>query len=70
MQGSKLEDNVSKQDCEPMDLAKKRLESLDSFSVAGNVICTDAAWKCGSNQDLAPGSIGIIIQIQDNQHCQ
>ena len=31
MQGSKLEDNVSKQDCEPMDLAKKRLESLDSF---------------------------------------
>lgn len=55
MQGSKLEDNVSKQDHQAIDLAKQSLESQqDPFSIAGNVICTDAAWKCGSNQDLAP----------------
>lgn len=73
MQGSKLEDNVSKQDHQAIDLAKQSLESQqDPFSIAGNVICTDAAWKCGSNQDLAPTVIWIIviIQIKDNQHCQ
>ena len=71
MQGCKLEDNVSKQDHQPIDVANQRLVlQQDPFSIAGNVICTDAAWKCGSNQDSAPAGIGIIIQIQDNQHCQ
>jgi hypothetical protein len=70
MQGSKLGDDVSKQHNQA-HLTKQCLKSKqDPFSITGNVICTDAAWKCGSNQDPTPAGIGIIIQIQGNQHCQ
>jgi hypothetical protein len=70
MQGSKLEDDVSKQHNQA-HLTKQCLKSKqDPFSITSNVICTDAAWKCGSNQDPTPAGIGIIIQIQGNQHCQ
>ena len=42
----------------------------DPFSLAGTIICCDAAWKMEEHQGPIPAGIGIVIQTQGNQHFQ
>jgi hypothetical protein len=71
LQGLKLEDNDFIQGSRRVVLMEQGLEpQRDPFSLAGNIICCDAAWKNADNQEPTPAGIGIVIQIQNNQHCQ
>jgi hypothetical protein len=53
-----------------LQISPPNLEQHNSDLFAGNVIFSDAAWRVESHRATGKTGIGVVIQLQGNQHCQ
>ena len=71
MQGSKLEDMMAAQDQHsPTTIVQQRISQQEPSLLTGQRILCDAAWANDENMQSCHAGIGIVMQLEDNEHCQ
>jgi hypothetical protein len=70
LQGSKIEEIMEGQQQSSGAIAHDKTSLQEPPCSTGHLILCDAAWTKQDNMQSSPAGIGVIIQLDGNQHCR